>query len=108
METIPNLRRVALAEASSFLLLLVATIVKYSSDEPIGVKILGPIHGLLFLAYVFLAVMLAKPQGWTTRQLVLILLGAVITSWTGGWRATPAACQTPRRCRRARSTERGG
>ena len=78
METIPNLRRVALAEASSFLLLLVATIVKYSSDEPIGVKILGPIHGLLFLAYVFLAVMLAKPQGWTTRQLVLILLGAVI------------------------------
>lgn len=78
METIPNLRRVALAEASSFLLLLVATVVKYASDEPIGVKILGPIHGLLFLAYVFLAVMLAKPQGWSTKQLVLILLGAVI------------------------------
>lgn len=49
------MRRVALAEATSFLALLVATLVKYSADAPVGVQILGPTHGALFVAYVLMA-----------------------------------------------------
>ncbi len=78
MESIITFRRVALAEATSFLLLLAATVIKYSADAPIGVKILGPIHGLLFLAYVFLALNLARPVGWSRRTTLLVLLGAVV------------------------------
>jgi len=53
-------------------------VIKYSADQPIGVKILGPIHGLLFLGYVFLALNLSRPAGWSRRTTLLVLLGAVV------------------------------
>src|SRR5690349_6179274 len=78
MNLIPPLRWVAVAEATSFLALLVATAVKYSADAPLGVSILGPIHGLLFVAYVALAVMVWKPAGWSTPTGIGVLVGAVL------------------------------
>ena len=78
----PNLERrfriTALAEAASFLALLVATYVKYAHDQEIGVQILGPVHGILFLAYVVLALLLASEAGWIHRTTALVLLGAVL------------------------------
>ena len=71
-------RIVALAEATSFLALLLATYVKYGHDEEAGVRILGPIHGLLFIAYVLLAIRLAVQLGWSGRTTVLVLAGAVL------------------------------
>ena len=69
---------VALLEATSFLALLVATYIKYSDDAPGGVQVLGPVHGILFLAYVFLALNLRASVGWDTRTTALVLLGAVV------------------------------
>jgi integral membrane protein len=78
----PPLERIfritALAEATSFLALLVATYVKYAHDAPVGVQILGPLHGLLFIAYVLLAFNLAPRLGWSLRTTLLVLLGAVL------------------------------
>jgi len=71
-------RLVALAEAASFIALLVATYVKYAQDEPTGVQLLGPLHGLLFVAYVLLALNLASRAGWSARTTVLVLLCAVL------------------------------
>jgi hypothetical protein len=51
-------RRVALLEATSFLALLVASYVKHQDGGDLGVSILGPIHGGLFIVYVILALML--------------------------------------------------
>ena len=73
-----SFRVVALAEATSFLALLVATYVKYGHDEPLGVEILGPLHGLLFIAYVLLALNLAPRAGWSARTTVMVLVGAVL------------------------------
>lgn len=73
-----SFRLTALAEATSFLALLVATYVKYGQDEPIGVEILGPVHGLLFVAYVLLALKLASRARWGGRTTVLVLAGAVL------------------------------
>jgi integral membrane protein len=73
-----NFRHVALIEATTFLLLLVASYLKRAEDEPIGVEILGPIHGLLFIAYVAMALVLRDEQGWSTKVTGLILLGAVL------------------------------
>lgn len=70
-------RIIAIAEATSFLALLVATYVKYAQDQPGGVDVLGPVHGLLFLAYVGLALYLAPRAGWSLRTTVLVVLGAV-------------------------------
>jgi len=71
-------RRVALLEATSFLALLVATYVKHDGGGEVGVSILGPIHGGLFLLYVLLALRLRPDAGWSPRATVLILLGAVV------------------------------
>lgn len=73
-----SFRITALAEATSFLALLVATYIKYAHDEPVGVEILGPLHGLLFIAYVVLAVKLASRLGWAVGTTLLVLLGAVL------------------------------
>ncbi len=73
-----NFRTVALLEATSFLLLLVASYFKNFQDQATGVTILGPIHGVLFLAYVALALGLREEQGWSARTTVLILAGAIL------------------------------
>ena len=72
------MRIVAVLEATSFLALLVATYIKYSDDAPGGVQVLGPVHGALFLAYVFLALNLRPHAGWSNRTTLLVLLGAVL------------------------------
>jgi integral membrane protein len=76
--SLKTFRYVALTEATSFLLLLVASVLKRTADADALVTILGPIHGALFLAYVFLALYLRPEQGWSARTTLLILLGAVL------------------------------
>ena len=78
LTSIKTMRVVALLEATSFLALLVATYVKYSDDSPGGVELLGPIHGVLFLAYVFLALNLRARARWSNGLTLLVLLGAVL------------------------------
>ena len=72
------MRRVALAEATSFLALLVASVVKRSGGGETGVEILGPIHGGLFLAYLIVALNLRAQLGWSGRTLFWVILGAVL------------------------------
>ena len=70
-------RIVAITEATSFLALLVATYIKYAQDQPGGVEVLGPVHGALFLAYVGLAIQLARAAGWSVGTTALVIAGAV-------------------------------
>jgi integral membrane protein len=76
--TLRNFRYVALAEATSFLALLVASYIKRSDGSELGVKILGPIHGLLFIVYVLMVWQLHREVGWTNKQTFWILVGAVL------------------------------
>ena len=78
MFSIKTFRYVALAEATSFLLLLVAAVLKRTNDLHAGVSILGPIHGILFLAYVLIAIALRGPQGWSAKATLGVLIGAVV------------------------------
>ena len=78
MSWIKILRFVALVEATSFLVLLVATYVKYANDSPGGVSIMGPVHGVLFLAYVVIAPNARGPARWSNRTTLVVLLGAVV------------------------------
>jgi integral membrane protein len=76
--TLRNFRYVALAEATTFLALLVASVVKNTGGSEVGVKVLGPIHGLLFVVYVLMVWQLHGEAGWTRKQTVWILIGAVL------------------------------
>jgi integral membrane protein len=76
--TLRNFKLVALIEATTYLLLLLASIVKHAGEQPLGVEVLGPIHGFLFITYVVMALALRDRVGWTPKQTLLILIGAVV------------------------------
>jgi integral membrane protein len=78
MDTRKALRIVAVAEALSWLALIVATIVKYADSAPLGVKILGPIHGVLFLAYVALAFEVRRRIAWDNRTTLIVLADSIL------------------------------
>ena len=78
MTPLTSLRWIAPIEATSFLALLVASYVKHQDDGATGVQILGPIHGLLFLAFVGLALVLRREAGWSNATTTWVLLGAVL------------------------------
>ncbi|MCP3990478.1 MAG: DUF3817 domain-containing protein [Actinomycetia bacterium] len=72
------LRRISIAEASSFLILLVAAVIKRAADAEFGVDLMGPIHGALFLIYTILLLRDHRPFGWSLwKMLAAIFLGAV-------------------------------
>lgn len=78
MNSIRTLRLVAVAEATTFLALLVAVYIRYHDHHPLGVHILGPIHGVLFLAYVLVAYNVRGARRWPGRTFAWVLLGAVL------------------------------
>ena len=54
-------RQIAFWEGISFILLLaIAMPLKYYFETPVVVKVLGMIHGLLFVAYIVLALIVSK------------------------------------------------
>lgn len=78
MFTLKTFRYVALAEATSFLILLVFAVIKRTQDAPEGVEIMGPIHGVLFLTYVVIALSVRSIAHWTRQQTLGVLVGAVL------------------------------
>jgi integral membrane protein len=72
------MRYIALTEATSFLALLVASYVKRTGGGELGVHILGPLHGALFVVYVIVALNLRAELGWSLQTTFWILVGAVV------------------------------
>ncbi len=72
-------RIIALLEGLSYILLLgIATPIKYFANDPQYVKMLGMPHGLLFVAYIVLAIILKNEQVWTKRQFGHVLLASIL------------------------------
>jgi integral membrane protein len=95
-------RWIAVAEALSWLILIIATVVKYAADAPGGVKVMGPIHGALFTLYVLLVLMLRAPLRWSLPTLALVVAESVVPG--GGFLA---ARRTDLRAREAIGTPTG-
>ncbi|HET6560787.1 MAG TPA: DUF3817 domain-containing protein [Marmoricola sp.] len=71
-------RAVAVTEAFSWAGLLVGMYFKYLTDAgELGVKIFGPLHGGVFVAYVVLTLVVARTQRWSLRVTFVGLASAV-------------------------------
>ena len=68
-------RLFALAEAVSWAGLLIGMFVKYVVGPEIGVKIFGPVHGVIFVGYVLVTLMLA--HRWDRRTTFWALLASI-------------------------------
>jgi integral membrane protein len=69
---------IALGEAVSYLVLLAASVIKRTLDVPELVTVVGPIHGLIFLAYVAFALYVREPLGWNGWTTVMVVVAAVV------------------------------
>ena len=71
-------RVVAVAEALSWIGLLVGMFVKYVPETTeLGVQVFGPIHGGVFLAYVVVALVAARVLRWSAGTTLLALLASI-------------------------------
>lgn len=70
---------IATLEGISLLVLLfVAMPMKYIFEMPQMVRFVGMAHGLLFIAYIVLAVMLFSEEKWPVKKLLIVCLASVI------------------------------
>jgi integral membrane protein len=72
-------RAVAFLEGVSYILLLIIGMpLKYWGGNDVLIKLLGMPHGVLFVAYVILAILLMKPQKWSVITLGVVLVASLL------------------------------
>jgi integral membrane protein len=72
-------RRIAWLEGVSFLLLLgVAMPLKYWAGMPLAVRVVGSIHGFLFVAYVISTALLFFRSQWSVARSALALAASLV------------------------------
>lgn len=79
INTLRWFRKIAFAEGVSFLVLLgIAMPLKYFADMPMAVRVVGMLHGILFVAFVILAwetmSSLNKKFGWFLKAFVASII----------------------------------
>lgn len=72
-------RIISFLEGASYLLLLfVAVPIKYFQNNEEYVKMLGMPHGLLFMLYIVLAIVMQQSEKWKTKDFGVILLASIL------------------------------
>jgi integral membrane protein len=72
-------RLIAIAEALSWAGLLVGMYLKRVAETTeVGVKVFGPIHGGVFVAFVVVAYLVGRARKWDVKTWVLALLGSIV------------------------------
>jgi integral membrane protein len=85
MNPLTLFRRVAIAEAVTWALLLTGMFLKYvTGTTELGVRVFGMVHGVVFIAYCLTTVVVAVDQRWRPVRVVLGLVSSVppfMTLW---------------------------
>jgi integral membrane protein len=72
-------RIIGFLEGISYLLLLgLGVYYKYVLNDDTYVKMFGKPHGVLFVLYVVLAILLQKQMNWDKKTLAIILFGSIL------------------------------
>ena len=72
-------RIISFLEGVSYLLLLfIATPIKYIQGNPEYVKLLGMPHGILFVLYILVAILMKQKSNWNLKTFGLILVGSIV------------------------------
>jgi integral membrane protein len=72
-------RLISFFEGISYLLLLfVAVPIKYFQGDESYVKMLGMPHGILFIGYIVLAIIIQKKMKWNLKNLGIVSLASIV------------------------------
>ena len=76
---IGRLRAVGMLEGLSFIILLgIAMPLKYMMDMPMAVRIVGTVHGILFVAFCYVLLQTMTSLGWSIMKAAGVFLAAVV------------------------------
>ena len=79
MTALRQLRLVALLEGTSFLaLLFIAMPLKYLAGLPLAVRIVGSVHGVLFLMFMAALYRAGSERGWPPRRWLIAFVSSVV------------------------------
>ena len=79
MKALGQLRLVAFLEGSSFLILLfVAMPLKYLAGLPLAVRVVGSIHGALFIAFLITLYRAAHARDWPRRRSLTAFIASIL------------------------------
>jgi integral membrane protein len=65
-------------EAISWLFLIAATLVKYLYSYELGVSVIGPIHGVLYLVYIAAIARWFRELNWNVQKAILAAILGVL------------------------------
>jgi integral membrane protein len=68
---------ITFVEATSWIGLLIGMIFKYGFDNERGVSLMGPIHGMLFIAFVVLLLATHVQEHWPIRKTFIAFLESI-------------------------------
>ena len=78
-QALTRFRWISLAEGVSYLVLLgVAMPLKYAAGIPSAVRIVGMLHGVLFVAFVLLLAAAAKAERWSVKQIGVAMIASLV------------------------------
>lgn len=74
-----RMRAVSLLEGTTLLLLiLVAVPLKHLAGLPVATAIMGPVHGMAFLLYVWMLIQTVSAGGWSRSETTRMVVAAFI------------------------------
>ena len=76
--TLGQLRVLAILEGISYLLFALTMPLKYIYDLGMPNKVVGMIHGILFIAYCFWVILVAREFKWKTYTTLLALVASLL------------------------------
>ena len=76
--TLGQLRMLAILEGVSFLLLGITMWMKYSLEMGLPNKIVGLIHGVLFIAYVIWVFIVGKEKKWGIKMYAILGIASLL------------------------------
>jgi len=72
-------RIIAIMEGISFVVLLfIAMPLKYLADMPLAVRVVGMIHGILFILFVAMLADVSKTYKWPLRQSMMAFIASIL------------------------------
>jgi integral membrane protein len=79
MTPLRHLRLVAFLEGTSFLVLLfIAMPLKYLAGLPLAVRVVGSVHGVLFLMFLVVLYRAGSERGWPPPRWLIAFLASVV------------------------------
>ena len=72
------LKKVAILEGISYLLFAITMPLKRYYDMLLPNKIVGMSHGILFITYILLVLLVSPQQKWTIKEKILLYIASII------------------------------